>query len=157
MSTILLATDAPWVRNEINAALAGSDTTVKVVGDGRHVLVSCKTQLPDLVICDLQVGNMGGVATTMALRHEESGGRMEHVPVLMLLDRVADVHLARRSGAEGWIVKPLDAVRLRAAARALLSGGTFAEGVPVVPAEVADEAISEAVEESTEPEAVSAG
>jgi DNA-binding response OmpR family regulator len=109
---------------------------------------ACQASLPDLVICDLQVGNMGGVATTMAIRHEESGGRMEHVPVLMLLDRVADVHLARRSGAEGWIVKPLDAVRLRAAARALLGGGTYSEGVPGAPAPE--------VEESTEPEAVSA-
>jgi DNA-binding response OmpR family regulator len=148
MSTILLATDAPWVRNEIHAALDGSDTTVKVVGDGRHVVKACQASLPDLVICDLQVGNMGGVATTMAIRHEESGGRMEHVPVLMLLDRVADVHLARRSGAEGWIVKPLDAVRLRAAARALLSGGTYSEGVSGAP-------VPE-VEESTEPEVVSA-
>jgi DNA-binding NarL/FixJ family response regulator len=35
------------------------------------------------------------------------------------------VFLARRSGAEGWLVKPLDPQRLRRAVRDLLSGGTY--------------------------------
>jgi len=42
--------------------------------------------------------------------------------VLMLLDRQADVFLAKRSGADGWIVKPLDAFSLRRAATAILEG-----------------------------------
>jgi DNA-binding response OmpR family regulator len=45
--------------------------------------------------------------------------------VLMLLDRRADVFLARRSGAEGWLVKPLDPRRIRRATTALLDGGTY--------------------------------
>jgi len=40
--------------------------------------------------------------------------------VLMLLDREADVHLAKRSGADGWLVKPLDALRLQLAARSIV-------------------------------------
>ena len=40
----------------------------------------------------------------------------------MLLDREADVFLARRSEADGWLVKPLDAFRLRRAATAILDG-----------------------------------
>ena len=81
-------------------------------------------------IFDLQIGSMGGMAVTMALRLDESSGRLPHVPVLMLLDRVADVHLARRSGADGWLVKPLDPLRLRRAVRAVLDGGTYHEGLP---------------------------
>jgi DNA-binding NarL/FixJ family response regulator len=46
----------------------------------------------------------------------------------MLLDRNADVHLARRSGAEGWIVKPLDALRIQRAVRAIVDGDTWHEG-----------------------------
>jgi DNA-binding response OmpR family regulator len=38
----------------------------------------------------------------------------------MLLDREADVHLAKRSGADGWLVKPLDALRLQLAARSIV-------------------------------------
>ena len=43
----------------------------------------------------------------------------------MLLDRRPDVFLAQRSGAEGWIVKPLDPIRLRKATTALIDGGTY--------------------------------
>ena len=71
---------------------------------------------PDLVMLDLQIGNMGGMATCMALRLESGAGRLPHVPVLMLLDRDADIFLARRSDADGWLIKPLDAFRLRKAA-----------------------------------------
>ena len=41
------------------------------------------------------------------------------------LDRRADVFLARRSLVEGWLLKPLDPIRLRRATRALLDGGTY--------------------------------
>lgn len=77
------------------------------------------------MILDLQIGNMGAMATCLDLRLEESGGRLDHIPVLMLLDRRPDVFLARRSEAEGWLVKPLDPIRLRKAIRALLAGGTY--------------------------------
>src|SRR5690349_14917799 len=85
---------------------------------------------PDLVVLDLQIGNMGGMATAMALHLEAGAGRLPKVPVLMLLDRSADIFLARRSDADGWLVKPIDAFRLRKAAAALLDGGSYHEGIP---------------------------
>ena len=84
---------------------------------------------------------MGGMAVTMALRLDASVGRAPAIPVLMLLDRVADVHLAKRCGADGWIVKPLDPLRLRRAAETVAAGGTYTEGYvepPVAPPEPAD-------------------
>ena len=48
----------------------------------------------------------------------------------MLLDRVADLFLARRAGAEGWLIKPLDSLRLRRAATTIMGGGTIYEGLP---------------------------
>ena len=53
----------------------------------------------------------------------------------MLLDRTADVFLAKRSDADGWLFKPLDSFRLRRAATALLAGGDFHEatGIESVP------------------------
>ena len=70
-------------------------------------------------------GSMGGAAICYDLRLEESGDRQYHVPVLILLDRRADVFIAKHSGAEGWLVKPLDPLRLRRATAALLGGGTY--------------------------------
>jgi DNA-binding NarL/FixJ family response regulator len=65
------------------------------------------------------------MAVCLELRLEESYLDIPHVPVLMLLDRRPDVFLARRSGAEGWLVKPLDPLRIRRATRALIAGETY--------------------------------
>jgi len=65
------------------------------------------------------------MATCMALHLEAGAGRLPRFPVLMLLDRAADIFLARRCDADGWLVKPIDAFRLRKAATALLAGGTY--------------------------------
>jgi len=131
---VLLATDADWIHDEVDAALAAPDTTVRRVRSGAEVLPDVLDRVPDLVVLDLQIGNMGGMATCMALHLDESGGRVPHIPVLMLLDRQADVFLARRCDAEGWMVKPLDAFRLRRAAHDVLAGRLHREGDDV-PAE----------------------
>ncbi len=127
---ILLATDADWIVDEVTAALGGPDTSFTVCREGRVVSKVVAERQPDLAILDLQVGSMGGMAIAMALRLDESGGLLAHVNVLMLLDRTADIYLAQRSGAEGWIIKPLDALRLKRAALAIASGEAYQEGVP---------------------------
>ena len=130
MPDVLLATDADWIHDEVDAALADDDTTVFRVTAGRDVLPAVIEHQPDLVVLDLQIGNMGGMATCLTMRLEEGAGRLERRPVLMLLDRSQDVFLGRRSDADGWLIKPLDAFRLRRAATALLEGGEWHEGVP---------------------------
>lgn len=129
MPTILIATDADWVNAEVEAALGGSSNVVERVRAGVDVLPAVERLDPDLVIVDLQIGNMGGMATVMDLRLEEGSGRVRRRAILMLLDRQADVFLARRCAADGWLIKPLDAFRLRKAALELLEGGTYHEGV----------------------------
>ena len=130
---ILLATDADWIVNEVTAALGGPDTTFTVCRDGRAVPGAIRDRHPDLVILDLQVGSMGGMAITMALRLDESGGTLPHVHIMMLLDRAADVYLAQRSDVDAWLIKPLDALRLKRAALAVADGGTYTEGLPAAP------------------------
>jgi DNA-binding NarL/FixJ family response regulator len=123
---VLIASDEPWVREEVRAVLSGlPDTTVREVTSGAAVTPAAKEKLPDLVVADMQIGNMGGMAICLDLRLEESGGRVGHAPVLLLIDRRPDVFLARRAEAEGWLVKPLDPIRLRRAIVALLEGGTY--------------------------------
>ena len=126
---ILVATDADEVFNGIDAALADSTTQVERVTAGREVLAAVRRLAPALVILDLQIGNMGGVATCMGLRNEESFGRIDPQNILILLDRQADVFIAGRSGADGWLVKPLNSLRVGKAVQQVLSGGTYTEGV----------------------------
>lgn len=125
MADILIVSDSPEVRAEVGAVLDTRTDTVRQAASGPDAIAACRDQLPDLVVCDLQVGSMGGMAITLELRLEESGGRLGYVPVLLLLDRRADVFIARRCEADGWLVKPLDPIRLRRAIKALLDDGTY--------------------------------
>ncbi len=125
MPDVLIASDSPAVVDEVESAIGGVDTVIRVVRAGVDVLPAALDRLPDLVVLDQQIGNMGAMACSLHLRLEESADRIDHIPVLVLLDRRPDVFLARRSGADGWIMKPLDPIRLRKAARLLLEGGEY--------------------------------
>ncbi len=124
---MLIACEASWIIEDLKAVLVAPGTTIRVVNTGAAVRGEVDAETPDLVILDLQIGNMGGMATCLDLRLEAGVGRLPHVPVLMLLDRAADVFLASSSDADGWIIKPLDAIRLRKAINALLAGNTYHE------------------------------
>ena len=127
---VLLATDAQWVADEVIAALGSPSTSFTVVTNGRKVGGVVAERTPDIVILDMQVGTMGGMAITMELRLEASAGVLPEVPVLMLLDREMDIHMARRSGSNGWVIKPLDPLRLQRAAEEVAGGGCYSEGLP---------------------------
>jgi len=125
MPDVIVAADAPWVVEDVRSVLSGPTDTVRIVTAGGLVLPAVEADKPDLVILDLQIGSMGAIAVCMDLRLEEGAGRLDHIPVLVLLDRRADVFLARRVEADGWLIKPLDPIRLRKAIRALLAGDTY--------------------------------
>ena len=148
---ILVATDAQWVLDEVIAALGGGYTRFTIVSNGRDVVHTLNESVPDIAVLDLQIGSMGAMAVTMDLRLDHSGGLAPYVPVLMLLDRTADVHMARRSGANGWIIKPLDALRLRRAVSTVADGGSYTEPLPPVEFPVAhDESVAESSPESAD-------
>lgn len=128
MTTVLIATDADPVAEQVSAALGDEDTAVLRVRSGADVLPAVNEYDPDLVLLDLQIGNMGGVATCLELHNEAGSGRIESQQVILLLDRAADVFLARRSQADGWLVKPMDPFRLSRAADAVLAGDSWHEG-----------------------------
>ena len=82
----------------LDAALASDDTDVLRVTAGAHVLPVCQRKSPDLVILDLQIGNMGGMATCRSLKQEQEQARLEPFPVGLLLDRQVDTYFRTRSG-----------------------------------------------------------
>jgi len=118
---ILVATDADHVVNAVTDALSGPDTSFTICREGRLISDLVRERTPDLVLLDLQIGSKGGMAVTMDLRLDESSGSLPTVKVLMLLDRQADVHLARRSAADAWLVKPFTPLDLKRAVRNVLN------------------------------------
>ncbi len=143
MTTVLLASDADWLIEEVRSALSDPGTEVTVVRAGADVRNAVSSQSPELVILDLQIGNMGGMATCMDLQLEIGAGRIADVPILMLLDRSADVYLARQAGAQGWLVKPLDSFRLKVASVKLLAGEDMRDEIIDQPASNSDSVIDE--------------
>jgi DNA-binding NarL/FixJ family response regulator len=131
---VLLATDADWILEDVDAALADEETRVVRVRAGGEVGPAVREVDPGLVVLDLQIGNMGGIATALELQQGFDSGEVPRVPILLLLDRPADVPMARRTGVQGWLVKPLDAFRLRRAARAIGAGDTYFEPSGLAPA-----------------------
>ena len=66
MTEVLIATDADAVFAEVEAALVDESTSVVRVRTGQAVAGVVAESTPDLVVLDLQIGNMGGIATCLA-------------------------------------------------------------------------------------------
>lgn len=126
MPTVLVAADGKWVRDQVRTALASSDTTVLEVARGEDVREVVAAYEPDLVVLDMQIGNMGGIATAIDLHLEAEAGRIPDTKILLLLDREHDRFLAKRAAADAELVKPVDAGTLRRTVKQLLGLGTAA-------------------------------
>lgn len=127
MATVLLASDSDHLFASVDAALAGADVQVLRVRAGVEVVPTCSSKSPDLVLLDLQIGNMGGMATALALRQAQEYGGVDKCPIALLLDRSVDTALAHQSKVDGWLIKPLDPLRLEMLMTALTQGETYYE------------------------------
>lgn len=115
MSRILVVADTPWVRNEVHASLTTPDFHLVDLAYPSEVAATALDGGFDAVVVDLQVGSMGGMALTRDLREQAGLRGVDHLPVVILLDRAADAFLAKRAGASAWVTKPFDAHEIRAA------------------------------------------
>src|SRR3954447_5764758 len=137
MTTILVAADAQWVRDQVRSAFVGPGQEVVEVTRGQDVRDTFARLEPELVILDLQIGNMGGVAVALDLRNEESGGGVPRARILLLLDRRDDAFIARRADVDLTLVKPVDAGILRRAAAPLLAAAAAERAADLAPDEPA--------------------
>ena len=116
MSLILVAADAVWVRDLVQAACTGPDQRVIEVSRGQDVRPTVAAEQPDVVVLDMQIGNMGGIACAIDLRLESGAGRLNDTSILLLLDREERLastrpsrvprRLLRRRGAARWSRSP---------------------------------------------------
>jgi DNA-binding NarL/FixJ family response regulator len=126
MVRVLLVDDDALVRAGLKIILSSAED-VEVVGeadDGTGAVAAVRSHRPDVVLMDIRMAQMDGIAATTALR------RLNPAPqVIVLTTFQADEHVvgALRAGASGFLVKdtpPLDiinAVRLVAAGEAIIS------------------------------------
>jgi DNA-binding NarL/FixJ family response regulator len=123
---VLIVDDDALVRAGLSMMLAGSDD-VRVVAeasDGGQVAAAVDAFAPDVVLMDIRMPGVDGLAATEELRRR---AHAPHVIVLTTFD--ADDHVLRalRAGAAGFLLKDtpppeiLRAIRLVAAGEAMLS------------------------------------
>jgi len=101
---VLLVDDDPLVRSGLKMMLAGAKG-IEVVGevdDGRGVLAAVDVHHPDVVLMDLRMPEMDGIAATRLLRQQASPPA---VLVLTTFDADELVVRALRAGAAGFLLK----------------------------------------------------
>jgi DNA-binding response OmpR family regulator len=119
MPSLLLVADAEWVRNDVKAAVTDPTTSVDAIDDPKAATERAAERHYDVIVVDMQVGSMGGMAITRLLHDAMATEAIERTPVVMLLDRKADEFLARRAGANAFLVKPFTSQELRSALSAV--------------------------------------
>jgi DNA-binding NarL/FixJ family response regulator len=123
---VLLADDDALVRAALSMMLAGTEDirVVAEVADGDEVAAAVDAYRPDLVLMDIRMPRMDGLAATEQLRSRDDA---PSVIVLTTFDADDQVLRALRAGASGFLLKDtpppeiLKAVRLVAAGEAMLS------------------------------------
>ncbi len=104
MIKLLIVDDHPVVRDGLRGMFAGDDrfTVVGEAGDGYEALAVARAAAPDVVLMDLRMPRMDGVATIRALAAQGSAAR---VLVLTTYDTDSDVLPAIKAGATGYLLK----------------------------------------------------
>lgn len=118
---LLICDDHPVVRAGLRGMLAG-EQDLEVAGEaanGREAVELARSLRPDLVLMDLRMPEMDGVAATERILAELSQTR---VLVLTTYDSDADILRAVEAGASGYLLKDAPREELFAAIRAAMAG-----------------------------------
>ena len=112
--TILFVEDSASVRQVMNSTLSREGYQVILACDGQDALTKLDGSKIHLIISDVNMPNMDGIEALVAIRTLEAsqGG---HVPVIMATshDEPGDAARFKRSGADGYLSKPLEIERLQ--------------------------------------------
>jgi len=110
---ILLVEDNAVSQRLAHRLLEKQGHTVTLASNGVQGLTACRAQPFDLILMDVQMPELDGLAATRAIRAlENSTGR--HTPILMLTANAmkGDRERGLEAGADGYLTKPLEAGEL---------------------------------------------
>ena len=114
--TILIVDDQPSTRHLLVAGLAGyRNSTFVEASDGDEALRLVVERRPDIIICDVQMQPVDGIAFLKTIRGYQDQA-MRQTPVFIMTGVATPdvVSAARQSGANGILVKPISIPVLKA-------------------------------------------
>ena len=106
---VLAAEDHPTNQRVLQLILAPMGVELTLVEDGAAAVEAFRRGAFDLVLMDMQMPVMDGLAATREIRHLELVGGRPRTPVAMLTANAMDEHrrAALAAGADGHIAKPI--------------------------------------------------
>jgi DNA-binding response OmpR family regulator len=130
---ILVVEDEKKVASFIQRGLEGEGFSVDVAYDGESGVELGTSKSYDLILMDIMLPKMDGLAAIKALREKEVS-----VPVLCLTakDTVEDIVAGLDSGSDDYLTKPFAFAELLARVRALVRRGTQERGAEIVYADL---------------------
>ena len=116
---ILVVDDNETNRDILVARLEKHGYELLQAADGEEALVSVKEHLPDLLLLDIEMPKLDGIEVCRRLRNDQS---LPFIPIILCTARAAskDVVIGLDSGADEYLIKPIDQAALVARVRSML-------------------------------------
>jgi two-component system, chemotaxis family, chemotaxis protein CheY len=113
MRRILAVDDSASMRQIVSVALKKAGYDVVLTSDGAEALEFARREAVDLVITDVNMPNMDGIALVRELRQLDS---YRLTPLLVLTTETSPEkkQQGKSAGATGWVVKPFSPERMLA-------------------------------------------
>ncbi|MDX2851406.1 response regulator [Actinacidiphila glaucinigra] len=121
VTRVLIVDDDPLVRSGLRMMLSGAEDieVVAEAADGTEVLPLVEAHRPDIVLMDIRMPRMDGLAATAELRR---GPRPPEVLILTTFTTDGYVLEALRAGAAGYVLKHTPPAQIVAAVRNVVAG-----------------------------------
>lgn len=126
---ILIVDDDSLIRKSLSVILSCEADTV-VCGtaqDGAEAITMCRENQPDIVLMDIRMPGMDGIAATRAIKKDHPGVR---IMMLTTFDDKPNIQQALAAGADGYLLKTDDLSDIANKLR------VFVGGVGILDAEV---------------------
>ncbi|HXV17907.1 MAG TPA: response regulator [Gemmatimonadaceae bacterium] len=122
--SVLVVDDDPNLRLLVKAALARSSFLMDEAEDGVEALKRLDSHIPDLLLLDVNMPKMDGIAVLRKLRSETP---TRDIPVILLTAQGDEKSVAAgfEAGATDYLVKPFTVPQLTARVRAALSRSAY--------------------------------
>lgn len=125
MATVLVIEDNPVNMKLATLLLHKAGHSVLCAADAETGLTLARAEMPDLVLMDVQLPGMDGVAATAMLKHDPATARIPVIAVTAL-EMTSGQERSWAGGCDACVAKPLRYLELYAAINALLVGGAEA-------------------------------
>jgi len=119
MKKILVIDDEEWLREMVHLALSQKSYDVVEAGNGALGIEVARKELPDLILCDVNMEKVDGYSTLSSLRNEPATASIPFILMTGLADNAGMRH-GMELGADDYLPKPFTIDALYAAVEARL-------------------------------------